>query len=232
MHMVVGSTGTSRGLRERKKQQTREVIADRALELFLERGYEAVTIADVADLAEVDVKTIYNYFPSKPDLVYHRFDRFWNELLAAVRDRRQGESVLSSFSRFLVPLEGGLGDTQVKGLLGDTQATATLRGLTQLIADSPTLLGYEDQVYARVTTQLAEQLAREAGTRQPDIEPAVVSHALIGLHRSLVAYARAGTMAGMTNASVARRVRAQAKKAVARLESGLGDYGVRDGHHR
>ena len=216
--MAVSSARPSRGLRERKKQQTRDLIADSALALFLERGYDTVTIADVAERAAVDVKTIYNYFPSKPDLIYHRFETFWAEVLAAVRDRTAGESVLAAFSRFLVPLDG---------LLADTGATAELRELTRLIVQSPALLGYEDQVYARFTAALASQLAAETGAGPVDIEPSVVAHALIGLHRSLVAYARAGTMAGLSNASVARGVRAQAKPAIALLETGLGTYGIR-----
>lgn len=216
--MALSSARPSRGLRERKKQQTRDLIADSALELFLERGYDAVTIAEVAEHAAVDVKTIYNYFSSKPDLVYHPFEAFWADVLAAVRERGAGESVLASFSRFLVPLDG---------LLADTHATTRLQGLTQLIVQSPTLLGYEDQVYARFTLELAELLAAETAAGPRDIEPSVVAYGLIGLHRSLVAYARAGTMAGMTNSSVARRVRAQAKRAVALLETGYGSFGVR-----
>jgi AcrR family transcriptional regulator len=216
--MAVSTARPPRGLRERKKQQTRDAIAESALELFLERGYDAVTIADVAERAAVDVKTIYNYFPSKPDLVYHRFETFWAEVLAAVRDRRAGESVLTAFSRFLVPLDG---------LLADTEATAELQDLTRLIVESPALLGYEDQVYARFTRELAEALAAETDAGPGDIEPSVVAHALIGLHRSLVAYARTGTIAGLSNASVAHGVRARAKSAVALLETGFGTYGIR-----
>jgi AcrR family transcriptional regulator len=216
--MAVSSARPSRGLRERKKRLTRDLIADAALDLFLERGYEAVTIAEVAERAAVDVKTIYNYFPSKPDLIYHRFADFWAELLAAVRNRGPEESVLTAFSGFLNPVEG---------MLADTQATATVQGVTRLIVGSPALLAYEDQIYARITTELAGQLAAETGAGPRDIEPSVVAHALIGLHRSLVAFARAGTMAGTPNASVARGLRAQAKRGAALLEAGLRDYGAR-----
>ncbi len=112
-------------------------------------------------------------------------------------------------------------------MLADTGATAELQELTRLIVESPALLGYEDQVYARFTRELADELAAEIDAGPGDIEPSVVAHALIGLHRSLVAYARAGTMAGLSNASVARGVRDQAKQAIALLETGLGTYGVR-----
>ena len=208
----------TRGLRERKKQRTRELIAETALQLFLERGFETVTIADVARRAEVDVKTIYNYFPSKPDLVYHRFEALEDSLLAAVRDRERGESVLAAFSRFLLASHG---------FLGDEEATETLRGITEMIVGSPALLAHEEQVYARFTKALAELLTEETRARPSDVTPFVVAHALIGLHRSLVAFVRAGTLAGTPNATLARGVRTQAKEAVGALEEGLAGYGIK-----
>ena len=206
------------GLRERKKQRTRELIAETALQLFLERGFDAVTIVDVARHADVDVKTIYNYFPSKPDLVYHRLEALKDSLLGAVRDRESGESVLVAFSRFLLASQG---------FLGDEQATETLRAVTEMILGSPTLLAHEEQVYARFTTALAGLLTEETGARPSDVTPFVVAHTLIGLHRSLVGYVRAGTLAGTPNATLARGVRAQAKQAIAALEEGLGGYGIK-----
>ena len=68
------------------------------------------------------MKTIYNYFPSKPDLVYHRLEAFEESLLAAVREREPGESILAAFSRFLLAAQG---------FLGDEEATARLRGVTR-----------------------------------------------------------------------------------------------------
>jgi AcrR family transcriptional regulator len=206
------------GLRERKKQRTRELIAQAALELFLERGFDAVTIADVAQRADVDVKTIYNYYDSKADLFYHRLEELQDSLLAAIRERPDGESVLAAFSRFLLASQG---------YLGDERATARLRAVTEMIVGSPTLLAYEEQVYARFAAALAELLVSETAANPGDAEPSVVAYALIGLHRSLVAYVRAGTLAGTPNATLLRGVRAQAKKAIATLQRGLDRYGVK-----
>jgi AcrR family transcriptional regulator len=215
------TAGTQRrGLRERKKQRTRELIADTALELFLDRGFDAVTIANIAQQAEVDVKTIYNYFPSKPDLVYHRLEDLKDSLLAAFRDRKLGESVLSAFSRFLLATQG---------FLADEQGMAKLRAFSEMTVGSPALLVHEELVYARFTAALADLLAAETRARPADVEPSVVAYALIGLHRSLVAYVRAGTLAGTPNAALARGVRAQAKNAIATLEDGLGGYGIKSG---
>src|SRR6266567_5782470 len=100
----------SGGLRERKKQRTREVIAETALRLFFERGFEEVTVAEIAEAAEVDAKTIYNYFPSKPELVFQPLERFETGLLDAVRERKPGESILAAFTRFALAVQGLLGD--------------------------------------------------------------------------------------------------------------------------
>jgi len=90
------------GLRERKKQQTREAIAAAALALFAERGFDAATVAEVAEAADVSTATVFNYFPTKEDLLYSRFEDFEEELLAAIRDRAADESVLEAFGRFIL----------------------------------------------------------------------------------------------------------------------------------
>src|SRR5919197_3294063 len=87
------------GLRERKKERTRAAIADAALELFRERGFDAVTVAEVARAADVSEGTVFNYFPTKEDLFYGRMESFETALLDAVRDRASGRSVLAAFHR-------------------------------------------------------------------------------------------------------------------------------------
>ena len=74
-------------LRERKKQRTRQLIADTARAMFVERGFDAVAVAEVARAAEVAEATVFNYFPTKEDLVFQGMEAFEAELLDAVRDR-------------------------------------------------------------------------------------------------------------------------------------------------
>ena len=104
------------GLRERKKEQTRRLIAETARQLFSERGFEHVTIAEIAEAAEVAVQTVFNYFPTKEDLVYWRLASFEGELLAAVREREPGQSALEAFKTFLLAQQGllGRGDQQAR----------------------------------------------------------------------------------------------------------------------
>jgi AcrR family transcriptional regulator len=214
---VVGTTQEP-GLRERKKQRTRELIADTALQLFLERGFDAVTVAEIAHAAEVDAKTIYNYFPSKPDLVYQRLEAFETDLLNAVRERKPGESILTAVAGFVLGSQG---------MLADEDASGRLRALHEMITQSETLLAHEQQVFARFTASLAALVAAETGAQEDDVLPWLAAHALIGLHRSLVDYVRRGTIAGTPNARLARDLRAQAKKALASLERGFADYGIK-----
>src|SRR5919201_5729499 len=94
------------GLRERKKQQTRRALADTARHLFAERGFEQISVAEIARAAEVSVATVFNYFPTKEDLVYDGLERFEEQLLAAIRDRPAGEPVLAAFGRFVLEPRG------------------------------------------------------------------------------------------------------------------------------
>src|ERR1051325_3311069 len=96
------------GLRERKKQQTRQLIADTARRLFAERGFEAVRVAEVAREADVSEATVFNYFQTKEDLFYSGLEAFEEQLLTTIRERPAGESVLDAFGRFVLEPRGML----------------------------------------------------------------------------------------------------------------------------
>ena len=75
------------GLRARKKERTRDAIGDAAVSLFLERGFDHVSVNDIATAAEVSKPTLFRYFPTKEDLVLHRFADHQGEAARVVRDR-------------------------------------------------------------------------------------------------------------------------------------------------
>lgn len=213
------------GLRERKKQLTRQLIADTARRLFAERGFESVTVAEIARAAEVAPATVFNYFPTKEDLFYSRLEAFQDDLLAAIRDRRPDQSVLDAFAAFLFSERGGLA---MKAPGGDEEATARIRSVTRVITGSPALLARERQVFDHYARDLAALLAEETGAEPGDVVCRVVANALLGLHRALIDYVRERALAGASAAQIRRGVRSRANRAIGQLERGLHDFGSRD----
>jgi AcrR family transcriptional regulator len=214
------ATAAQPGLRELKKEQTRHAIADTALRLFGERGFEAVPVAEVAREANVSEATVFNYFPTKEDLVYHRMEAFEKELIDSVRNRAAGESALAAFGRFML---------EPRGYLAAKEPDERFLAIPRMIEASPALLARERQIFERFTLALAEQLAADTGAQPDAIEPRVVAETLIGVHRALVQHARRGMLAGRKPQALSRDVRERGRRAVALLESGLGDYAVRRG---
>jgi AcrR family transcriptional regulator len=208
---------TMSGLRERKKQQTRQLIADTARELFAERGFEAVTVTDIARAAEVSPQTVFNYFPTKEDLFYSRLEAIETGMVDAVRNREPGESVLAAFARFILDLQGPMDDTE------------QLRTVTRVITESPALLARERQVLDHYASALAAAIAEETG--DDTVVPLVTAYALIGLHRSLIEHVRRRVADGASASEIARSVRAEAERGIALLERGLGGQdAVPDAH--
>jgi AcrR family transcriptional regulator len=206
------------GLRERKKRQTRQLLSDTARRLFGERGFEQVSIAEIAREADVSEQTVFNYFPSKEDLVYSGLEVFEGQLLAAIRERPAGQSVIAAFAEFVL---------EPRGLFAadDDETTRELVALTRMIARSPALLAREHQIFARYTDSLAQLIATETGARAGDARPYVAANALIGIHRTLIGYVRRQLEAGVTDRRLlARQLRRRGEQALALLADGLGDY--------
>jgi AcrR family transcriptional regulator len=208
------------GLRERKKERTRTLIAETARRLFVERGFEAVSVAEIARAAEVSEATVFNYFATKEELVYNRLEAFEEELLAAIRDRPVGESITAAFARFI---------STPRGLLAsrDPDEVEKLAALSRMIAHSPALLARERQIFDAYTDSLAALIAEETAAPVDSTEPWVVANALLGVHRASVDFARRRVVAGARNPALARSVRKQIAEAIAALERGLADYGTK-----
>src|SRR5579859_1918175 len=97
---------SSPGLRERKKQQTRESIALAAHRLFVERGYQATTLPEIAEAADVSTRTIFGYFPSKEDILFSGFTETIDELAQALAERPDGTDTLDVVREFILSGRG------------------------------------------------------------------------------------------------------------------------------
>ena len=209
------------GLRERKKLRTRQLIAETAMRLFVERGFDAVPVAAVARAAEVSEATVFNYFPTKEDLVYRGFEAFEDELLAAVRDRPIGESITAAFGRFVLTPRGFLGAP-------DEDSARFLIAVSKMIADSLALRAREREILARYTASLAELIAMDTTAGPDDLRPWVTARALIGTHQSLIEFVRHHLASGpVDHIELARQVSARGREALDLLEHGLGGYGAK-----
>jgi AcrR family transcriptional regulator len=141
------------GLRERKKLRTRQAISDVALELFLERGFDGVSVADIAAAAEVSKPTLFRYFPTKEDLVIDRVADHREESARVVRGRRDGEPPLAALHRHLRELLDAR--DPITGLCDNAGTVA----LWRLINGTPSLGAHLIAYTARSQAALAAELA-------------------------------------------------------------------------
>lgn len=198
---------------ERRKQRTRKAISDAATELFAERGFDAVTVDDVAAAADVSRKTVFNHFRCKEDLLFDEADAARERLLAAVREREPGESVLDAVRR-----------TALAGIermcSGDEPWIETM---SRLVAASPSLQAREREIYDDIARGLAEVIREETGADESDCRPDVAAQAMMAVQRSVIASARRRVRDGQTGPALARALSRELGRAFALLENGLGE---------
>jgi AcrR family transcriptional regulator len=206
------------GLRERKKLQTRGRIFEVARRLFLEKGFERVSVAEVAREADLSEVTVFNYFPTKEDLFFGGMQFYEEQLVEAVRARSRGESAIKVFRRTL--LAGA-------ERLGLRETAEDIRAAGRIILASPALGAREREIVDRYIDRLAELLARETGAGADDVEARVAASSLMAVQRALVAHVRRRVLAGWRGKRLADDYRAQARRALSRLERGLDGYAVR-----
>ncbi|MFJ5138529.1 TetR/AcrR family transcriptional regulator [Streptomyces sp. NPDC088707] len=202
----------SMGLRESKKQETRQLISDHATRLFMEQGFEQTTIAEIATAARVAKKTVTNYFPRKEDLALDHHEAFTATLARAVADRAAGESPLSALRReFTAAVETC---DPVAGFAGPEFA--------RMIADSPTLSARLRELHDLREEALGEALAAAAPpAHAPAIAPRAAAALLGAAHRLLFQRIQELTLAGESNARISAAVAPEAAYVFDLLETGL-----------
>ncbi|GIH96200.1 TetR/AcrR family transcriptional regulator [Planobispora siamensis] len=209
----------SEGLRERKKRETRLRISDIATGLFLAKGFDNVTVAEVARAADVSVNTVFNYFATKEDLLLDRTSEVEELLVRVFRERGPGESVLEAVRRdFLQALGSGHyrygfhegGDVFIR-----------------MIETSPSLSARIREMNETRERMLAEAIAEDLGADPDDLTPAVVAAQIGATLRTVVGHAVRRMLAGETVEAITPDLRRRAEQAFALLERGIGDYGAR-----
>ncbi|MEH0547501.1 TetR/AcrR family transcriptional regulator [Streptomyces sp. NBC_00704] len=210
------SSAQPTGLRDAKKQETRQLISDHATRLFIAQGFEQTTIAEIATAARVAKKTVTNYFPRKEDLALDHQDAFIASLAHAVTDRRPGESALAALRRAFA--DAAAAADPVAGFSGPAFA--------RMIADSPTLSACLRGLHDRREHALAEALAAAVGAPRDDITVRTAAGLLGTVHRILFQRIQDLTLADRPNAEIAETVDAEASLAFDLLEPSLGHYAI------
>jgi AcrR family transcriptional regulator len=152
------------GLRERKKRQTREALTHAALELFVERGYDETTLAEIAEAAGVSTRTIFAYFSGKEDILFSTVQTMLDALGQALAARPAGTDTLTALREFI--LSSAHEKTELDCKLGE------------VIAADPTLSSHKRARVAQLQEVLAASIADDLGVGPDDLRPQVAAASL------------------------------------------------------
>jgi len=166
------------GLRERKKRQTRQYISDVATGLFIERGFDAVTVAEIADAANVSVNTVYNYFPAKEDLFLDRSAGLIERMARWVRGRNKGESAAAAVLREL--------REEVEAVSPRVGLLPGYAAFMRVIVDAPALRSRLWAIGQEVQANLEEALREETGAADDDPMPGLIAGQLGWVHSTVM----------------------------------------------
>ncbi|MFJ2740214.1 TetR/AcrR family transcriptional regulator [Streptomyces sp. NPDC087440] len=206
------------GLRERKKRQTRQYISDVATGLFLDKGFDAVTIAEIAAASDVSVNTVYNYFPAKEDLFFDRSAGVVDLLARYVRGRDPGEPAAAAVLR---------------ELRAEVEAVSPRVGLMEgydrflkVVHEAHTLRSRLWSIQQESQENLQRALSEETGAA--DDMPELVAGQICWVHSTLMAWIGREMVQGRTPAEVSREALVLLDDMEGLLSEGVLNYAVRD----
>jgi AcrR family transcriptional regulator len=149
------------GHRERKKQLTREAIARAALDLFLDRGYDATTLAEIAEAAGVSTRTIFAYFPGKEDILFSGFEELGDGLAGALAERPAGGDALATLRDFILSVAHA--------------KTERDHELERIIRSDETLQSHKRARLSQLQELLAGAIADDLGAGPDDLRPQIAA---------------------------------------------------------
>lgn len=210
------------GLRATKKARTRAALSEVATALFIERGFENVTVAEIAAAADVSVKTVFNYFATKEELFFDRTDEVLDGLVATIRDRARGTTITAAVHRLLAdnmlpfpgmgwaPLRDPAGYERFRAFQAAEDASPALRARRMVIVS-----GWVDG--------LAAVLAEETGLRPGDLRARVFATLLMTTMGMRQRELCTSLHQGRSAQTVERRVRALVGEAMTRVAAAFAD---------
>lgn len=160
-------------LRERKKANTRDAIEQATIRLFDAQGYDATTVEQIAEAAEVSVRTFYRYFDSKDAVIFARFDGYLDGFCRAIRERDRGGDCFSSIAAVSEQFAANL-----------EQERTWLLAYYRLVGANHALLLRSLHDHVRWQQAVAAELANETGVKAEDLRVLVVASALGGAFRA------------------------------------------------
>lgn len=188
------------GLRERKKLRTRALIQKEALRLFLEKGFEATTIEEIAEAAEISPSTFFNYFPTKEEVVFQ--DELDPLILAAFNAQPEGTHPIRALRDSMKTVFGQL----------TAEQDNVMRQRISLMSSTPALRSAMLTQFADLVDQIAELMAGRVGREPTDFAIRNLAGALLGVMMSALLIAASDPKADMIDV---------ADRAMAHLEAGL-----------
>jgi AcrR family transcriptional regulator len=205
-------------LRERKKAHMRQHLREVAIRLFIERGFDGVSVTEIAAAADVSKMTVLNYFPTKEDLVVSPLEDHVDEPARVVRGRAPGESAVAALRRqFLAALAGR---DPVTGL----NDVPRVRAMQQVMTSTPALVMRVLSFAARSEDALTEAFAEETGAAPGDLTPRLAAAQVMGVRLALMTENGRRIAAGESADAVYPAAVAAANLGFDLLERGLGDY--------
>ena len=186
------------GLRERKKRQTRQYISDVATGMFVERGFDAVTVAEIADAANVSVNTVYNYFPAKEDLFLDRSSGVIDRLARWVRGRREGESAAQAVLREL--------REEIEVVSPRVGLFSGYAAFMHVIEAAPALRSRLWAVSQEAGANLERELREDTGAADDDELPHLIAGQIGWIHTTVMGVIGREMLKGRAPAEVSREV--------------------------
>jgi AcrR family transcriptional regulator len=216
------------GLRERKKRLMHQQLSDTATRMFMERSFDEVRVAEVAEACGVSEKTVFNYFPTKESLVLDRLEATVTALRDGLADQQVPpiEAALRILDRELAGLTSLLASQDDPSQDEAALAAVQIRRFGDLIRATPSLRAYQSDMIDQFVSVATEILAARAGLGADDPEPQIAARALLGLwHVQADSLRRHLASSRPVAGQVRERVTADVRRAARLIDDGLHAFG-------